>query len=115
MSKKEKIVWTILIMPFVIGLLLIACSEKAEKYSTDEYWVAQGYHHVYERSSGEIVNLIGKNEKCKIKGDTIVVFKYDEDVRIAGIVSTCIGVLPLGVLIYNKASDWELKKMKEKA
>ncbi len=24
-------------MPFVIGLLLIACSEKSEKYSTDEY------------------------------------------------------------------------------
>ena len=43
------------------------------EYSTDEYWVAKDYHHVYDKFSGEIVDYIEKDESCEIDGDTIIV------------------------------------------
>jgi hypothetical protein len=43
------------------------------EYSTDEYWVAKDYHHVYDKFSGEIVDYIEEDESCEIDGDTIIV------------------------------------------
>lgn len=75
-SKKViRILWAVCVIPLVIGIILLIASTETTEYSTDEYWVAQDYHHVYERYSGQIVDYIENNETCEIKGDTIIVKK----------------------------------------
>lgn len=68
-----KILWMVCVIPLIAGIIMIISASTKETYSTDEYWVAQGYHHVYERYSGEIVDMISDNETCEIKGNTIIV------------------------------------------
>lgn len=70
-SKSYKICWLICVILFVVGIFLM--DEDQTEYSVNEYWVAQNYHHVYEKYSGEIVNVIEKDETCKIKDKYIVV------------------------------------------
>lgn len=74
-DRATKILWAVCVVPLVIGIILMIASTETTEYSTNTYWVAQGYHHVYERYSGEIVDYIESNETCKIKGDTIIVKK----------------------------------------
>lgn len=71
MSKLYKLAWVLSIAALIIGLLLT--SKEVTTYSTDEYWVAKNYHHVYEQYSGEIVNYIEDDETCKIKNGQIIV------------------------------------------
>ena len=72
-TKSYRISWLICIIFFIIGLVLI--DEKTVIYPVDEYWVAPGYRHVYDKYSKEIVNVIEADEKCEIKEDEIIVSK----------------------------------------
>lgn len=74
-KKVIRILWAVCVIPLIIGIILLIVSTETTEYSTDEYWVAQDYHHVYERYSGQIVNYIEDNETCKIDGDIIIVKK----------------------------------------
>ena len=70
-SKTYKVFWLISVVFLIVGFILM--HQKETDYSTSNYWVAKDFHHVYEKYSGEIVNIIEKNETCKIKDDVIIV------------------------------------------
>ena len=59
----------------IISLLIGICLLNGDKieYPTGQYWVANDYHHVYDASSGEIVDMITEDETCTIKDDMIIV------------------------------------------
>ena len=96
---KEKIIkvviWAVIIIAFIVGLILVDESERRAEYSTGEYWVAKDYHHVYETYSGEIVDYIEENEKCKIDGDTIIVTSTDKGLYAVGIMLCVIFGIPI--------------------
>ena len=68
-----KIMRTVSIIGLILCIILMFCAKSEVVYSTEEYWVAKDFHHVYDKSSGEIVDLITENESCKIKEDEIIV------------------------------------------
>ena len=70
-ARSYKICWLVCIIFFLVGIFLMDVD--TEVYSTDEYWVASNYHHVYDKYTKEIVNLIEEDETCKIKKNEIVV------------------------------------------
>ncbi len=112
-KKRGYIFWAICLIPLVIGIILltVSVSKETTEYSTDEYWVAQGYHHVFERYSGQIVDLIEDNESCKIDGDTIIVVKTEiksNSAYVWGIVlTTTFGLFTIGGIIGAiSISDW---------
>lgn len=97
--------WVVCSIFLIIGFFLIQTEDK--EYSTDEYWVAQNYHHVYERSSGEIVNYIEDDETCEIKGDTIIVRKKGKDYALGMVFVVLFGIANLGFIwIEIQKSKW---------
>lgn len=96
-TKAIAILWAVCIIPFFIGLLLM--QKSVTKYPTDDYWVAQGYRHVYERGSGRIVDYIEENETCQIKGTVIVVSKKGEFYTFGMILSVIFGMGTAGLII----------------
>ncbi len=91
--KTKGIDWfmVISIVVCIVGIIVISSSNKIEKYSTEEYWVAKDYHHVYDKYSGEIVDYIEKNETCKIDGNTITVTKTDYTLNTVGWILMLLG------------------------
>lgn len=94
-NKVIKILWIVSIVCLILGSIFIDISTKTSVYPTSEYWVAKGYHHVYENYSGEIVNYIEKNERCEIKDDEIIVKEYSQPLNGIGWVL----VVPSGILL----------------
>ena len=72
-DKVIKILWAVCLIPLILGIIFMGEAQTEVEYSTDEYWVAKDYHHVYDKFSGEIVDYIEKDESCEIDGDTIIV------------------------------------------
>ncbi len=70
-TRSYKICWLVCIIFFLVGIFLM--DEDKKVYSTDEYWVASNYHHVYDKYTKKMVDVIEENETIKIKGDEIVV------------------------------------------
>jgi len=105
-SKKFlKILWAVCVIPLLIGVILIQ-TENSE-YPTSEYWVAQGYHHVYERSSGQIVDMIESNETCVIKGNKIIVKKKGKAYGFGVFLVVLFGMFTLGCVWGTiESSDW---------
>ena len=103
-----KIMWYVCLIPLIIGVILMTCATSKVEYSTDEYWVAKDYHHVYEIYSGEIVDLITKEETCEIDGDTITVTTRKEGLYSAGIILTIIfGMFTVGMIWSEiENSEW---------
>ena len=101
---KEKIIkvviWAVIIIAFIVGLILVEESQEQTEYSVGEYWVAKDYHHVYKTYSGEIVDYIEENERCKIDGDTIIVVETDKDLYTAGIIISVIFGFPIAGAIW---------------
>lgn len=108
MSNFMKVMWAVCVIPFIIGLLMLAASKSAVEYSTDEYWVAKDYHHVYDKYSGEIVDYISEDEKCEIDGDTIIVTTYNRTLNSWGAgLSVFFGMCTAGMIIAEiDNSDW---------
>ena len=106
-KKVIRILWAICVIPLIIGIILLTVSTETTEYSTDEYWVAQDYHHVYERYSGQIVNYIEDNETCKIDGDTIIVQKRGGGYLWGGIITGFFGLATLGCIWGSiSTSNW---------
>ncbi len=104
------IVDLICIIPLIIGIILLISSTKTTEYSTDEYWVAQDYHHVYERYSGKIVNYIEDDETCKIDGDTIIVKKRGAGYTWGTVLTGFFGLATIGCVVGGiSTSDWWLE------
>ena len=101
-----KILWAICVIPLLIGVFMIAYATKDKiEYSTDDYWVAQNYHHVYEKDTGEIVDFISDNEECYIDGDIITVQTIHEGWWTVGIILTALfGMFTLG-MIFSAIND----------
>ena len=72
-NKAIKILWAVCLIPLILGIIFMGEAQTKVEYSTDEYWVAKDYHHVYDKFSGEIVDYIEEDESCEIDGDTIIV------------------------------------------
>lgn len=107
-NKTIKILWAICLIPLFAGIIMISCSTSKIDYSTDEYWVAKDYHHVYEKYSGEIVDYISKNETCSIKGDTITVTTKNNTLYGWGVgITALFGMFTAG-MIWGciETSDW---------
>lgn len=107
-NKTIKILWAICLIPLFAGIIMISCSTSKIDYSTDEYWVAKDYHHVYEKYSGEIVDYISKNETCSIKGDTITVTTKNKTLYGWGVgITALFGMFTVG-MIWGciETSDW---------
>ena len=85
-TKGDKILLILSILLLVVGLLLMDTEETI--YSTDEYWVAKNYRHVYEQYTGQIVDYIEEDEVCKMKNGQIIVTR-----RKAGDVGYALGGL----------------------
>lgn len=103
----DKIFWATCVIPLIIGIILLITSTKTTEYSTDEYWVAQGYHHVYERSTGKIVDYIEDNESCKIDGDTIIVKKRSKGYSWGVVITLFFGMCTFGLVWSTiSTSDW---------
>lgn len=111
-SKKViRILWAVCIIPVLIGIIIVAVQTETTKYSTDEYWVAQGYHHVYERYSGEIVDYIEDDETCTIKGDEIIVKKQGKGCVVGWCLIAFFGLGVLGCIWGTvSTSDWWLNR-----
>lgn len=107
-SKKIiRILWAVCVIPLIIGIILLITSTETTEYSTDEYWVAQDYHHVYERHSGKIVNYIEKNETCKIDGDKIIVKKRSGGYSWGIVITSFFGLCTAGCIWGAiSTSDW---------
>lgn len=98
-DKFMKIMWAICIIPLIIGIIMIDSSTSKIEYSTDEYWVAKDYHHVYEKYSGEIVDYISENESCSIDGNTITVTTTNRSLNLAGTIITALfGMFTIGMI-----------------
>ena len=117
-NKIMKILWAVCLIPLIIGILLLSFGETREEYPTSEYWVARDYQHVYEKYSGQIVNKIGENERCEIKGDTIIVTTRNAGVYGVGFFLTALfGMFTIGLVWGNlESGEWIrniIKKFKE--
>ena len=102
------------IIPLVIGIILLLSSESDIEYSTDEFWVAQDYHHVYNKFTGEIEDYISDDESCSIDGGTITVTTTNETMYGWGLALTILfGMFTAGLIIGEiETSEWwfNLKK-----
>ncbi len=96
----KNIVWGAIVIVFFVGLILVGESKSRIEYPVGEYWVAKEYHHVYKTYSGEIVDYIEEDERCKIDGDTIIVTTTNEDLYTAGVVICVIFGFPLTAAIW---------------
>lgn len=109
-EKVTKIFGAVCVIPLIVGIILIEVSTTTTEYSTDEYWVAQDYHHVYERYSGRIVDYIEDNETCKIDGDTIIVKKRGGGYRWGIGITVFFGLCTAGFIWDSiSTSDWWLE------
>jgi hypothetical protein len=108
MSRFMKIMWAVSVIPLLIGLIMLAAAKSETEYSTDEYWVAKDYHHVYDKYSGEIVDYISEDEKCEIEGDTITVTTYNRALSSWGAgLSVFFGMCTAGMVIAAvENSEW---------
>ena len=111
-EKTIKIMWACSVIPLIIGILMMIFSSSITKYSTDEYWVAKDYHHVYRKYSGEIVDYIDENETCDINGDTIIVTETNKTLNTIGwIITVLFGMFTIGLIMGSAGDLWE--KIKE--
>ena len=83
-NKVIEILWAVCLIPLILGIIFMGEAETKVEYSTDEYWVAKDYHHVYNKFSGEVVDYIEKDESCKIDGDTIIVTTTQRELSAIG-------------------------------
>jgi len=107
MLKKITVISFILML---VGIILIEESVTKTEYSTDEYWVAVEYHHVYEQYSGEIVDMITDGERCYLDGDLIIVETVNDTMNGWGLGVTLISgtvFLPCFVEIIRESQWWE--------
>lgn len=107
-KKAMTILNMVCIIPLIIGILLMSAAKSKIEYSTDEYWVAADYHHVYEKTTGEIVDYISENEDCDIKGDTITVTTYKKVLYDVGVIMSILFGMFTAVLVigYIQDSEW---------
>ena len=88
MDKKINKVLDTLLIVFIlltaVGIIIKGESQKERRYPTYDYWVAADYHHVYDKSSGQIEDYISDNETIKIKGDEIIVTERVSDFYYVG-------------------------------
>ncbi len=113
-NKVKKILWAVCLVGLVTGIMLLSISVQSIEYSTNEYWVATDYHHVYEKSTGEIVDYISDNENCSIKGDTIIVKTKNKVMRGWGIGITITFGAFAALLIWIEIDDCSLTQKNEK-
>ena len=57
------------------------------EYSTDEYWVAKDYHHVYDKFSGEIVDYIEEDEE---EYEDVCEYTDEEEIDIRERLASCV-------------------------
>ena len=94
----------------LVGMILIGESKSRTEYSTDEYWVAVEYHHVYEQYSGEIVDMITDGERCYFDDDLIIVETVDSTMYGWGVAIVLIFgtvFLPCFVEIIRESEWWK--------
>ena len=102
-KRNKKIAWAVVIIPLIIGLILIATSQTTHEYSTGDYWVTHDYDCVYENGSGDVVYRLGKNDKCKIKGDEIIVTETNHTMFVWGwVIVGVFGLAAFGVFLSTK-------------
>lgn len=103
-----KILWVICLVPLFAGIIMMSIATNRIKYSTDEYWVAKDYHHVYNKYSGEIVDYISDNETCSIAGDTITVTTTNTTLFGWGVgIASLFGMFTIGLIWGTiETSDW---------
>ena len=108
-EKVKKIIVGILKTIFILGLftgvILIEESKTRTEYSTSTYWVAKDYHHVYDKYTGRIEDMIGENETCEIKGDVITVTHTEKGMHAAGVVLLSVFGVIDGIWLYFFLSD----------
>ena len=107
-DKSGKIMWAFCLIPLFVGIILLDAATSKLEYSTDEYWVAKDYHHVYDKKSGEIVNYISENEKCSIDGDIITVTTIDSTLLAWGAgITAFFGMATIGMVWGEiSTSEW---------
>lgn len=111
-TKPEKVlsvVCIISVIMLIIGILMLPFSQvDAKEYSTEEYWVSSKYNHVYEISTGEIVNLITEDEKCEIKHDLVIVKTINYKMRKTAFILIIVSLLVIGPITVEKIkrSGW---------
>ena len=107
-DKSIKILWAVCLIPLIIGIIMMTSAISKTEYSTDEYWVAKDYHHVYDKYTGEIIDYIEEDEQCTIDGDTITVTTTKQGLYTWGcIITVLFGMGTIGLIwgaIEN--SDW---------
>ena len=92
---------------FILAHLIMGGSVSRVRYSTDEYWVAKDYHHVYEKYSGKIVDTIEDSESCELDGDTIIVTTLKKTFAIGVVLAFLALACILGIVIeYIRLSEW---------
>lgn len=109
-NKKLNTIFTIFFILFIFFLCLADLVTKKTVYSTDSYWVAKDYHHVYDKYSGEIVDIISENEKCVIKGNDIVVINRNLPIYTLSIVMAVFSGLTVGTIIVSELLEWHDEK-----
>lgn len=83
-SRSYAIFCAVITIIFIIGVVLLLSSKTKVEYPISEYWVAKDYHHVYEKYSGSIVDVISDNETCKMRGEYIIVTTTNKGLNVAG-------------------------------
>ena len=102
-----RILWLTSLLPFILGILMMDWGTVETEYSTSEYWVAKDYHHVYQISNGEIVDLITDGETCKIEGDLIIVKQRNAVYEVGFVMSILFGFYTACVIFAEISnSDW---------
>ena len=108
-SKAQKIAVGIMKAVFIlglfVGLLLVDEAKIKTEYPTSNYWVAKDYHHVYDKYTGRIEDMIGENETCEIKGDVIIVTYTKKGMHTAGVVLLVVFGIIDGIWLYFFLSD----------
>ena len=92
------------VIPLCIGIVFLLCSTDVMEYPTSEYWVASDFDHVYNKHNGQIEDYISDNEKCIIKGDTILVKTRKKGLFAWGCVLTGIWGTVTPIIFFN--SEW---------
>ena len=105
-NKSLIILYVICAVAIFVGVVMMDESKVETEYPTSEYWVAKDYHHVYEKYSGQIINVIEKNEECKMEKDTITVIATNYDLQGWGMAVLLISGIALLILIVYDNIDY---------
>ena len=109
MGNKFGVIIVLSIISLFVGLLMWEFAYVKTEYQTLEYGIAKDLEHVYDRSTGQIVDNITNDEEVKMEEGVIVVVKENTTLAILGFLVSASSVAVM-VYMISLTEWWERVK-----